>query len=353
MRKKLLSLFLLVSLLGCKTASLVTTDSFGIEKGDEYASIAVLPDTQYYTNEKNGGNMQMFSNQINWLLKNYKQEKIAYIIHLGDITDRNTRVEWERARSEMYRLDKTGVPYGLAVGNHDQTPNGTPAQASDTTQFTRYFGKAHFGNRHWYGGALGNTNNTETHFDVFTANGVKYMVMYFVFNDPAYKGYSASYEKRMMQWADSVLSANADRKAILVSHSMIGRPKGSVSGDRPGTGDNSIPGNFTRQGQAIYSMAKHHGNVFLMLGGHIAGEAKRKDEFKGNTIKTYLSDYQSRQSPPYGGKNDRNGGDGTMRLMRLNHTKQTLNVITFIPQKNGSVVHETDPDSQFTDPLYK
>lgn len=351
MKKKLFLLFIIVNFLSCKTASLLT--GYGIEKGDEYASVAVLPDTQYYTSMKNGGNMQMFENQVDWLIKNYKKEKIAYVIHLGDITDRNTPAEWERARSVMYRLDATGVPYGLTVGNHDQSPNGTPAQGSDTTQYTKYFGKAHFGNRHWYGGALGNTNNTETHFDIFSANGEKYMVMYFAFNDPNYKGYSAAYESRMLHWADSVLSANANRKAILVSHSMLGKPKGTTSGDRPGAGDNKLPGNFTKQGQAIYNMAKNHGNVFLMLGGHIAGEGQRKDTFNGNTIKTYLSDYQSRQSPPYGGKQDRNGGNGTMRLMRLNKTKQTLSVITFIPQKKGSVTAETDPDSQFTDALYK
>ncbi|MCH5684691.1 hypothetical protein LWM68_10715 [Niabella sp. W65] len=79
----------------------------------------------------------------------------------------------------------------------------------------------------------------------------------------------------------------------------------------------------------------------------------QKDTYNGNTIKTYLSDYQSRQSEPYGGAKDRNGGNGTMRLMRLNKTKQTLSVLTFIPQANGAVIKETDGDSQFTDALYK
>ncbi len=39
--------------------------------------------------------------------------------------------------------------------------------------------------------------------------------------------------------------------------------------------------------------------------------------------------------------------------MRLNKTKQTLSVLTFIPQANGAVIKETDGDSQFTDALYK
>ncbi|ULT39121.1 hypothetical protein KRR40_29440 [Niabella defluvii] len=80
----------------------------------------------------------------------------------------------------------------------------------------------------------------------------------------------------MLSWADSVLTAQADRKAILVCHSMLGKPKGTTSGDKPGAGDNSLQSNFTKQGKGIYEMAKNHGNVFLMLGGHIAGKATGK-----------------------------------------------------------------------------
>ena len=351
MNKKLLVLLFVISLFSCKSVSELT--DYGVNKNDEYFSIAVLPDTQYYTAMRYGGTMSMFQEQINWILKNYRKEKIAYIIHLGDLTDHNAPAEWERATETMYKLDKTGVPYGVAVGNHDQSPNGTPSMGADTTQFTRYLGKTHFGNRSWYGGALGNGDNNDTHFDVFTANGEKYLVMYFVFNQPNYKGYSETYEKQMLNWADSVLLANADRKAILVSHSTLGKPKGSTSGDKPGGGNRNLQSNFTGQGKAIYEMAKHHENVFLMLGGHIAGEGYRKDEYNGNVIKTYLSDYQSRQSAPYSGTKDRNGGNGSMRLMRLNKTKQTLSVLTFIPKPNGTIVKETDGDSQFTDALYK
>ncbi|MCH5599182.1 metallophosphoesterase family protein [Niabella ginsengisoli] len=176
--------------------------------------------------------------------------------------------------------------------------------------------------------------------------------MYFPFNQSGSKGYSADYEKRMLNWADSVLAANSDRKAILVAHSTLSRPKVTTSGDKPGDGDNSQQSNFTKQGKGIYEMAKNHPNVFLMLGGHIAGEGFRKDTHNGNVIKTYLSDYQSRQSPPYSGAKDRNGGSGTMRLMRLNKTKQKISILTFTPQPNGTVIKEEDGDSKFTDALY-
>jgi hypothetical protein len=110
---------------------------------------------------------------------------------------------------------------------------------------------------------------------------------------------------------------------------------------------------FTKQGTQIYNMAKKHPNVFLMLGGHIAGEGFRRDEYQGNVIKTYLADYQSRQNAPFGGEKDRNGGNGLMRLMRFNTTKQTLSVITFAPRASGEIIKEEDGDSQFTEPMFK
>jgi hypothetical protein len=176
--------------------------------------------------------------------------------------------------------------------------------------------------------------------------------MYFAFNDPKHKSYSAEYEKAVMRWGDSVLTKYADRKAILVTHGMIGRPKGSTSDIREGTGNNSVPSELTLQGKVIYEMAKHHNNVFLMLGGHIGGEGFRRDVYNGHVIKTYLTDYQFRQNPPYSGKKDRNGGNGLMRLMKVNNTKQTLSVTTFAPRRTG-MIKEEDEDSQFTEPLFK
>lgn len=342
--------FMLASF-GCKTQLHTAVPAYGVEKGDQFFSIAVLPDTQYYTAMRHGGTMQMFENQIKWIRDNRKAQNIAYVIHLGDITDRDKAEEWDRAKTAMYKLEEDRIPYGTAVGNHDQTPNGNPAKGADDTGYNKYFGKNHFQTKSWYGGAMEKNNNSDNHFDVFTANGGKYLTMYFGFNDPKNKSFSAAYEKKVMHWADSILTRYSDHKAILVTHGIAGKPKGSNSNFIPGQGkNNDVPSNFTAQGEVIYNMAKNHKNVFLMLGGHISGEGFRRDVYNGGTIKTYLTDYQSRRNPPYG-ENDRNGGGGTTRLMKFNTSKQTLSVVTFIPTPEG-VVFETDGDSQFTEPLF-
>src|SRR5690606_6158792 len=148
-------------------------------------------------------------------------------------------------------------------------------------------------------------------------------------------------------WADSVLKKHSDRKAIMIAHSVLNRVDSLGGHFKPGTNSNLYKPNFTRQGGVIYNMAKVHPNVFMMLGGHISGEAFRRDEFEGNTIKTYLADYQARRNAPYTSDVYRNGGGGLMRLMQFNTTKQTIVTTTFAPQADGTIISEIDGDSHF------
>ena len=67
--------------------------------------------------------------------------------------------EWQIATNAMYRLEDQsatlrldGIPYGCAVGNHDQEPNGDPD--GTTTHYNRYFGTSHFAGKPYYGGTF-------------------------------------------------------------------------------------------------------------------------------------------------------------------------------------------------------
>lgn len=77
----------------------------------------------------------MFQNQITWIRENQEANNIRYVAHLGDLVDHGEQKmhEWERASQIMYQLEEPtagfpqGIPYGIAVGNHDQQPLGNPA----------------------------------------------------------------------------------------------------------------------------------------------------------------------------------------------------------------------------------
>jgi hypothetical protein len=343
-----------IALDGCKETGeqIVPEEKPPVEDKDETFSIAVIPDTQYYTSLKHNGTMSMFEQQIQWIRDNKTKEKIAYVIHLGDLVDNSADVaQWNRGKTELYKLEADHIPYGVAVGNHDQSPIGNPIFTNPNMGYNLYFGRTRMAAFPWFGGAEGDTNDASNHYDLFTANGVNYIVLYVEFNSPGSEEYNPAVEKLTMDWADEVLRIHANRKAIVVSHSILNVPPNSNSNTTPGQGNNLTPGEFTVQGKIIYAKMKMHKNVFLMLSGHISGEGFRRDEFEGGVIKTYLADYQSRENAPYNGTN-RNGGNGLMRLMRFNKTKETLSVRTFAPRPGGVLLSEVDADSEFTKPLY-
>lgn len=350
---RILSLLLLVSVpfAGC-------IQKKELAKEDQWFQMVVLPDTQYYTAEKHGGTMEMFEQQIDWVLQNFKNEKIAYVAHLGDVSDHGEQypIEWERARKLMYKLEKPlpdmpdGIPYGVAVGNHDTSPNGVPKQLK--TGYEASFGRDRFLGRSYYGGSFNDRNENDSHFDLFSAGGQNFLVLYLAFNEKGNKGYDEQYEKETFEWAGKVLENHKNRKAIIVSHSILKRPAKTNSHFEPNGGNNDIQSDFTAQGKSIYNYFKVYPNVFMMLSGHISGEGYRVENFNGKTIKMYLSDYQSRRNAPYTEK-DRNGGNGLMRLMKFNLTKGTLSIRTMAPRKDGKHIWEEDGDSMFTHLLYR
>ncbi|TCC87319.1 hypothetical protein EZ428_21715 [Pedobacter frigiditerrae] len=378
-----LSLSLLMFLsLGCeKTAEMAAEESlFKVAAvsstqavaADETFYMAVIPDTQYYTDAGSGhnGTMQMFINQIDWIVDNKTALNIQYVAHLGDITNwgdrKNTdgtwyRDEWSKANTQITRLETANIPYGLAVGNHDQYCNGDAGSGATNDGYGSYFGKdRYYGIKSWYGNAYGSSNNNDNHYDRITVFGQKYLIMYIEYNQegnqtqsdypgcPAVPVYSPTIEASVTAWANTVIQANTDHKVIIVSHSVLNPHKTGVTlhdnqhRDLVGAGPDNLPGTFTKQGQKIYDLiAKPNTNVFMMLGGHVTGEGYRVENQNGHVVKAFVSDYQGRP----------NGGNGYMRILKFNKTASTIEIRTIqpLPGANGE---ELDADSKFTVNMY-
>lgn len=320
---------------------------------DKTFEIAVLPDTQYYTAEKHGGTIAMFSNQIDWIIKNAVDSNIKYVIHLGDVVDHGHEqmTEWTTARDIMYKLENSfqgypeGIPYGIAVGNHDQQPYGEPSGVSTVDGYNNYFGIHHFSSKTYYGGSFG--DNNDNHYGLFEAHGQKFIVLFIEYNEFGTEYYNSPIENAVFEWGKKVLNKYADHKAIIVSHSILARPEGSTSITRPGEGSNLQPSTFTNQGEKIYNGFKDCPTIFMMLSGHRSGEGFRIDTYNGRSIKSFLSDYQSREDKA----GNRNGGGGLMRTMKFNLTKNTITIKTFAP-RSTFIESENDGDSFFSTPLF-
>ncbi len=96
-------------------------------------TMAVLPDTQYYCESY----PQHFYNQTKWIVDNAERQNIKFVLHLGDITNRNTPEQWQVAQRAITALDGH-VPYALVAGNHDYGPGGNSANR-DTACSTSIF----------------------------------------------------------------------------------------------------------------------------------------------------------------------------------------------------------------------
>ncbi|QNL51049.1 metallophosphoesterase [Olivibacter sp. SDN3] len=314
--------------------SCTTIQLFAQDTSKRTFSIAVIPDTQYNTEESQGGTNRLFETMIEWVLANREKENIVYLAHLGDITDKGDRKpeQWANAAKAMHQLEKPlprlphGLPYGMAVGNHDQYPSQF-ARSGETFYYNKYFGVDHFQGRDYYGGHFGDDN--DSHYDLISAGGLDLLVIYIEFD--AFD----EQQDAMNDWAVDLLEKYPDRKAIIVSHYIIGY--------NPIAGSN-VAGQaaFGKQGQRLYDRIKTQPNVFLMLCGHVGdnGEGYRQDTYAGHTTKTMLSDYQSRPM----------GGNGLMRLLTFDLEKDVLRVRTFSPYHD---LEENDDDSHFSVPLFR
>ncbi len=280
-------------------------------------TVVAMPDTQHYT-DNGGANAAKFAAQTQWIVDNKNALNIKFVTGLGDIVENGNAFdsEWQIATNSYATIENPattglldGIPYGLAVGNHDESPLGG-GDTADTAKYNQYFGISRFNGRGYYGGHFGSDN--DNNYELFSAGGMDFIIVHFEYDttpDPA-----------LLTWADGLLQAYPGRRAIAVTHNLIG------------TGN---PGSFSSQGAAIYNELKDRPNLFLMLGGHVPGEGRRQDTFGGKTVYSLLSDYQSRA----------NGGDGWLRVMTFSPANNTISVKTYSPTLNQ---FETDADSQFT-----
>lgn len=139
-------------------------------------------------------------------------------------------------------------------------------------------------------------------------------------------GQRAATFSAVLDWADALLKAHPNRRAIVTSHWMV---------------NTGYPASFSPQGQAIYDRLKANPNLFLLLGGHVSGEGRRTDTYQGHTVYSILQDYQGRA----------NGGDGWLRYFVFSPANNTITALTYQvanPLTPNSARFETHANSQFT-----
>lgn len=280
--------------------------------GADFGFIAI-PDTQFYSQNTGGNLYANFTAQTQWIVDNRNTRNIAFVSHMGDIVQNGDNsgnpAEWIRASDAMSTIENQastlrayGIPWGGSTGNHDL---GTGGGTGSTTFYNQYFGVSRYNGRSYYGGHYGIDNIN--HYELFSASGLDFIILHLGYQNGAVSTYQAE-----LDWADAVLKAYPNRRAIVTSHWIVN------------TGN---PATFSPQGQAIYDNLKDNPNLFLMLCGHVNGEGRRSDVFEGRTVYSILQDYQDIA----------NGGNGFLRIFTFSPATNQINVESYSPTLGRAV----------------
>lgn len=290
-------------------------------------SIVVIPDTQHYHGsgtKKDPDSSDPLTNSTfealtDWTADNLKQQRIAFVSHVGDIVDKNNREQWALARRCMDKLHGK-VPYGISVGNHDMT-----GKSGDSSLFQEVFPKSHFEEFDWYTGCFekesdkqATSGNNANSVQLFEAGGMKFVALHLECNAP----------DDVLAWADSVLEKYSFRRAMITSHMGLGprdRPKKSSDYFKAPKGRmqwKKCHGDRGNTPQQMWDKCfKKHANLFLLCcGDQSRTQALHQSSVgeNGNVVHELLSDY---------------GIEG-LRVMRLIPTENRIEVKTWNPMKN-------------------
>lgn len=274
-------------------------------------TLAVLPDTQVYSLRVPG----MFLTQTAWIVNNAAALNIRYVLHLGDIVDDNTPIEWKRAREAMQLLHGV-VPYALVPGNHDYGPSGDASTRE--TLMNEYFPFDEAEAMPTFGGAMepGKLDNT---FHLFEAGGKKWIIIALEWGP----------RDETIAWANEVMREHPDRLGILITHAYMNnndRRYDHTDTDHPqlyNPHHYKTPGGVN-DGEELWQKLVRRHNFALTFNGHVLGDGTgylKSTTDTGQVCHQMLSNYQMREL----------GGEAYLRLLEFQPDGRTIRVKSYSP----------------------
>jgi hypothetical protein len=271
--------------------------------GDTKFSFAVYPDTQQEV-----GKDTRFINRANWLVKNRSSLDVRFVTHSGDVVNFDTPAhdQYEVASKAMVPLEKAGIPYSLAIGNHDtqatgvggsaRDPKNTRKLQRDTSTFNAYF------NAGRYGGVSGafEKNKVDNVYSLYEAGDVKWMVLVLELWP----------RQSVVDWAKKEVAAHPDHNVVVVTHEYLTGGGGIAQSAQYG---DTSPQKLHDQLISQYS------NIRMVFSGHVGLAGNRVDTgVHGNKIYSFLTTMHSGRSNP-------------IRLVEIDTKANSINTRIYAP----------------------
>ncbi len=197
----------------------------------------------------------------NWIADNADALNIEFAMHLGDVVYMNNDWEWDNA-VKFFDLFDDVVPYSIAMGNHDYTDTGKDRNADKYHAAFPYEAMSQIDG---FAGAYeeGMTDNV---YYTFTAGDTDWLVLVLEFGP----------RDGVLEWANSVVTANPDKKVIVTTHAYMSTDGTRLNGDDDGAlYDYGIAGTLgdVNDGNEIWDkFVRRHENIVMVLSGHVTTE---------------------------------------------------------------------------------
>jgi DUF1680 family protein len=199
--------------------------------------------------------------------------------------DTPDHVQYERASAAMSILDRAGIPYAFALGNHDTAavkvggsaaPGNVNANLRITTNYNHYFPLSRFRVLQ----SVYEEGKIDNACHAFHAGGLDWLVI----NLELWARTNA------VEWAEAMLKRHPHHNAILLTHSHL-NANGGIEPTKGGYGDNSP--------QYVFDRLRQHPNLRFIFSGHTGKQAHRTDlGTHGNVIHQFLQCYHDNESNP-------------------------------------------------------
>jgi predicted phosphodiesterase len=282
-------------------------------------TIAVLPDTQYYSERFPA----TYKAQTRWIVEQKEKRNIACVLHLGDLVDQNTPEQWEKAVKAMKILDGH-IPYFIVPENHDYNNWGNCEDRS--TLISSYFPVAKFKDLQTFGGVYDREpERMDNSFHLFSAGGRNFLVLCLEFGP----------RRDVVRWANEIVSQHRDREAILVTHAFTYSDNTRYDWAKFGEQQSWNPhdygiarnsGDDVADGEQLWQeLISRHESFIFTINGHVLNDGLGRLASQtpdGREIHQMLVNFQMRPK----------GGDGWLRLLEM-CPQGTMNVLDFSPTR--------------------
>lgn len=257
-------------------------------------SIAVLPDTQYLFDE-DASDPEPLRATFTYLREARKDGNVAFMTHLGDVTEHGSEHEIALASKTFKELDGK-VPYSVLAGNHDIN-GGTTADTRGDSAYLRAFNPKRFRSAPTFGGASPDGYNS---YHVLTAGGRQWLIL----------ALDWRISDAGVAWAQSVLDKHRTLPAIVTTHDLA-------------YADDSGAAYLSSYGQTLWDkLIRRNDQIFLTLNGHYwpPGRTVLKND-AGHDVHVHITNYQDRYY----------GGAGMLRLYAFDLARGVIDVSTIAP----------------------